>query len=200
MEQREQILKGVSLLFLKFGFKSITMDDIARELGLSKKTLYQHFADKNDLVEQCVQSHLMHMEHCCNVAFQSGNNAIDNMIELTKKVGEHIRSMNPSALYDLKKYFKSSWDKLDKYRYEFIKQNIKKNLNQGKKEGIYYKDLDADIVTHIYTHLVQILTDPESFPKDLSFQLMHKELVKYHMRAICNENGLKILNQKIKEL
>ncbi len=200
MEQKDQILKEASLLFLKFGFKSITMDDVARELGLSKKTLYQHFTDKNDLVEQCVQSHLMHMEQCCNTAFQSGNNAIDNMIELTKKVGENVRSMNPSALFDLKKYFKSSWDKLDKHRYEFIKQNIKKNLNQGKKEGIYYKDLDADIVTHTYTHLVQMLTDPENFPKDLSFPLMHKELVKYHMRAICNEKGLEILNQKIKEL
>lgn len=200
MEQKEQILKEASLLFLKFGFKSITMDDVARELGLSKKTLYQHFADKNDLVEQCVQSHLMHMEHCCNEAFQLGNNAIDNMIELTKKVGENVRSMNPSALFDLKKYFKLSWDKLDKHRYEFIKQNIKKNLNQGKKEGIYYKDLDAEIITHTYTHLVQMLTDPENFPKDLSFPLMHKELVKYHMRAICNEKGLEILNQKLKEI
>ncbi|MFN4083472.1 MAG: TetR/AcrR family transcriptional regulator [Bacteroidia bacterium] len=200
MEQKQQILTEAATLFMKFGFKSITMDDIARELGLSKKTLYLHFNDKNDLVDQCVVNHLNNMQSCCVQLTKQHNSAIDQIIELTKALLENMKQVNQSAIYDLKKYFKTSWDKLENHRNEFIYQQVKTNIQLGKTEGIYYKDIDVETITVLYIHLVQILTDPDKFPANFTYHHMHKELVKYHLRSICNEKGLAILNQKIKEI
>jgi len=200
MPQKQQILIQAAQMFLKFGFKSITMDDISRELGLSKKTVYQHFTDKTDLVEQCVDNHLANMQQCCITCREQADNAIDQMINLTNMLTENMRQVNPSAMFDLKKYFKTAWDNLEKHRNEFIYQNIKQNLIQGKKEGLYYKNLDANTVSIFYIHLVELLTNPDKFTQDISYAHMLKELVKYHMRSICNQKGLELLNIKLKEL
>lgn len=198
MNQKEQILKQAEALFMKFGFKSITMDDVARELGVSKKTLYQYFSDKNDLVDQCVTAHLTEMEDCCKSAHNKNQNAVEKMVEITQMLSESIRQVNPSAMFDLKKYFKPSWDKLDTHRRSFVHEYTVANIKQGKKEGIYHQDIDANHISLIYIHLINLLTDPDNFPNNLDYSQMHIELVSYHMRSVCNQKGLEILKTKLK--
>lgn len=185
---------------MKFGFKSITMDDVARELGHSKKTLYQHFKDKTDLIEQTVDNHLKEMEFCCNAVTAEPLNAIEKVIELTKMLLQNMKQVNQGAIFDLKKYYKPCWDKLENHRKDFIYKQIRQNIQQGIDEGLYYNDLDIETTTVLYTHLVQLLTDPDKFPENFSHHQLHTALVKYHLRSVCNEKGLQFLNKKINEI
>ena len=197
---KNKILIDSEGLFMKFGFKSITMDDIARELGISKKTLYQHFVDKNDLVNQCVELHLADINKNCDCIIQEKSDPIDTMISITQYVGKQIHSVNPSALFDLKKYFKPAWDKLDLHSKEYICDSIRHNIEQGQKKGIYRKDIIVEYVCKFYLHLIHLIINPEFFDKNFDMKKLHHQIITYHLRAICTAKGLETLELKLKEL
>jgi AcrR family transcriptional regulator len=198
-EIKDKILTEAEVLFMRYGFKSITMDDVARELGVSKKTLYQFFADKNDLVNQCVEHYLDNMNKlCCNVVENKELDAIGVMLQISEQMSALIRQVNPSSMFDLKKYFKGAWDKLEADRRSFIKKVIQDNVLFGIKKGLYRKDLDADIVSRIYIYLVGFLTNPDNYDKEeMDIKVMHLEIVKYHLHSICTVKGLELLEEKL---
>lgn len=198
-EIKDKILTEAEVLFMRYGFKSITMDDVARELGVSKKTLYQFFADKNDLVNQCVEHYLDNMNKlCCKVVENKDLDAIGVMLQISEQMNAVIRQINPSSMFDLKKYFKSAWDKLEADRRNFIKRVIQDNIVFGIKKGLYRKDLDADIVSRIYIYLAGFLTNPDNYDKEeMDIKVMHLEIVKYHLRSICTAKGLDLLEEKL---
>ena len=186
-EIKDKILTEAELLFMRYGFKSITMDDVARELGVSKKTLYQFFSDKNDLVNQCVEHYLETMNTmCCSVVENKDLDAISVMLQISEQMNAMIRQINPSSMFDLKKYFKPAWDKLEADRRSFIKRVIQDNILLGVKKGLYRKDLDAETVSRIYIYLVGFLTNPDNYDQEgMDIKEMHLEIVKYHLRSIC---------------
>jgi hypothetical protein len=101
-------------------------------------------------------------------------------------------------MFDLKKYFKGAWDKLEADRRSFIKKVIQDNVLFGIKKGLYRKDLDADIVSRIYIYLVGFLTNPDNYDKEeMDIKVMHLEIVKYHLRSICTVKGLELLEEKL---
>ncbi len=198
-EIKTKILLEAKMLFMRYGFKSITMDDISRELGISKKTLYQHFQDKNDLVDQCVDQQINDMNCNCDEMMEKSDDAISAMLAITDFVGNTIRNLNPSAMYDLKKYFKSNWDKLEANRRQFIFNSIQGNIEAGKKKGLYRKEIDTDMTSRLYVYLVGFITDPESYDRaDMDFKTLHLEMIKYHLRSVCTPKGLELLEEKLK--
>ena len=201
-EIKDKILSGAETLFLRYGFKSITMDDVARELGVSKKTLYQFFVDKNDLVHHCVEHYMDNMNNICNgVVADHSLDAVTVIFKITEQMNAVIRQLNPSSMFDLKKYFKTAWDKLESERKSFIKRTMMENLNQGKKEGLYKTELDAEITSDIYIYLIGYLTNPENHNGQAAdLKTMHFELIKYHLRSICTPKGLTLMNEKFKEI
>jgi AcrR family transcriptional regulator len=198
-EIKDKILTEAELLFMRYGFKSITMDDVARELGVSKKTLYQFFSDKNDLVSQCVDHYLETMNTmCCSVVENKELDAISVMLQISEQMNAMIRQVNPSSMFDLKKYFKGAWDKLEADRRSFIKRVIQDNILLGVKKGLYRKDLDADTVSRIYIYLVGFLTNPDNYDQEgMDIKEMHLEIVKYHLRSICTPKGHELLDEKL---
>ncbi len=197
---KNKILVGSECLFLKYGFKSITMDDIARELGISKKTLYQFFDDKNSLVDQTVIRHISQEECVCNDLFSKIENPIDYMLQITDSFGDIKKQINQSVLYDLKKYFKATWEKLNDFRIGFVYNQVLQNLIKGKEQGYYINNLNEKLVTKFYIHLVDFMLNPDNYQdENLDFKTVHKEMVKYHLHAICTEKGLKYLRKKITE-
>jgi len=198
-EIKEKILTEAEQLFMHYGFKSITMDDVARELGVSKKTLYQFFTDKNDLVNQCVLHYLDNMNMlCCNVVDSKDLDAISVLLQISEKINVVIRHINPSSMFDLKKYFKGAWDKLEADRRSFIKKLIQDNIVFGVKNGLYRKDLDADVVSRIYIYLVSFLINPDNYDKEeMDIKVMHLEIVKYHLRSISTAKGTALLEEKL---
>ncbi len=198
-EIKDKILTEAELLFMRYGFKSITMDDVARELGVSKKTLYQFFSDKNDLVNQCVEHYLETMNNmCCSVVENKDLDAISVMLQISEQMNAMIRQINPSSMFDLKKYFKPAWDKLEADRRSFIKRVIQDNILLGVKKGLYRKDLDAETVSRIYIYLVGFLTNPDNYDQEgMDIKEMHLEIMKYHLRSICTPKGHELLDEKL---
>jgi len=195
---KSKILEEAETLFLKYGFKSITMDDVSRELGISKKTLYQHFTDKQDLVDQCVENHLARISDVCNNAMAEREDAIDVLLYITHFTSTLLKQVSQSSMYDLKKYFKSAWDKLENNRKEFIYASIRQNLENGIKKGLYRKEIKVEAVARIYVHLVGYLIDPDHQHSDIDIRDMHMEIIRYHFHAVCTPKGLEILNERIK--
>ncbi|MCU0421809.1 MAG: TetR/AcrR family transcriptional regulator [Bacteroidia bacterium] len=199
-EVKDKILVEAETLFMRYGFKSITMDDVSRELGISKKTLYQFFADKNDLVNQCVDHHLDSMQNICNhIMNNKENDAIDMMILIADSMKDIMRQMNPSSMFDLKKYFKPAWDKLEEERKGFIRNSVKQNLELGIKKGIYRKDLDIDVISRIYSFLIGYIINPDYYDTaEMDMRSLQVEIIKYHLRSICSPKGYELLEEKIK--
>lgn len=195
-EVKTKILNGAETLFLRYGFKSITMDDIARELGLSKKTLYQFFEDKTKLVDETVSRHIQQEINFCTGLCNSIKNPIEYMLTLTDSFGELKKQINQTILFDLKKYFKPSWDKLNNFRVEFIYNEVLNNLKTGKQEGLYHAEINEEITAIFYIHLVDFLLNPDNNKNSKhDFKVLHSEMMRYHLRSICTDKGLKLLKK-----
>ncbi len=181
-----KILRGAETLFMKYGFKSITMDDVSRELGISKKTLYQYFEDKNDLVKQTVQQHLEDQKASCNNIETQKLDPITYMLNISDSVSVQLRQINPGVLFDLRKYFKTSWDSFIEFKTSFIYKNVLHNLETGQSKGYYHKDIDIKLIASLYVHLIDFLVSPVEFQDEhKNFKEMHFEIMNYHLRALC---------------
>jgi AcrR family transcriptional regulator len=196
-----KIINGATLLFLKFGFKSITMDDIVRELGISKKTLYLYFSDKNELVIKCIERHLQDEKNACHHLRNKELNPVAFLIQITETLSDKKKQINQSILFDLKKYFKEAWELLNEFRKEFIYHQMMDNLNSGKSEGYYKPDLNENLIAKFYIHLIAFMVDPDNDQNShLSIKDIHFEMMKYHIRGICTDKGIKIFNKYLEKL
>lgn len=195
-EIKSKILQGAEALFMRYGFKSITMDDIARELGISKKTLYLYFADKSDLVNQTVDNHLETEKQFCTDLTIKEENPIAFLLAISDNFSNETKHINPAVLFDLKKYFKEAYDKIESYSKEFIYGQVLNNIQQGKSAGLYRSELNDNIIALFYVNMVQFMVNPENYTKEIKdVQLVHKELLQYHLHGILTEKGLKQLDK-----
>lgn len=199
MEEKDIIIKAVEL-FVKYGIKSMTMDDIAREMGVSKKTLYQFVENKKDLVKKVMSLHIHNQQDCICEMHSAEGNAIDKLMEIGAFVNQHMRSLHPSVIFDLKKYHPEAWGYLNKHKEEFIYTTIKSNLEEGMSEGLYREDLKPDLVARLYMGMTNALIDPESFPSDqFSKEELHNEMTKYHIRAVLSKKGIEYIKTKMEK-
>jgi len=188
-------------LYMKYGIKSITMDDVASELGISKKTLYQFVTDKDDLVGKFIDNEIaLRQEEICK-CFGIGFNAIEELFEISNFMNKLMHDQNPTTEYDLKKYYPQHYQKTVKARREGIYNYILLNLKKGIKEGLYRKDMNKEIIAKLYlsrsenTNLNELFT-VEEFTSIKLFM----ELLTYHVRGIATEKGIIVLEKKVKEL
>ena len=164
----QNILEKVGELYNKYGIKSVTMDDVARELGISKKTLYQHVENKNELVEK-VLFHIINQNNCSfEKLAEKDLNAVEELLEVSIFIIKTIQKYNPSTEYDLKKYYPELFKKLNEIKKEKMYDSIIKNIIKGKNEGLYRNDLDEEIITKIQTsRFLNISTDQVINHEDL---------------------------------
>jgi AcrR family transcriptional regulator len=196
--EEEDIISKAGELFVKYGIKSMTMDDISRHLGMSKKTLYQLVDNKNDLVKKVMSHSISNQQNCiCNMHDGKGN-AIDKLLEIGTFVNEHMRALHPSVIFDLKKYHPEAWGFLNEHKQEFIYSTIKENLEEGIKEDLYRSDMNTEMVARLYLAMTNALIDPDSFPSgDFSKEEMHKEMTQYHIRAVLSKQGIDYIKTKM---
>ena len=181
-------------MFSRFGVKNLTMDDIAKELGMSKKTIYQHVNNKADLVRLSLEEFLKEEKANLKAILASTENSVDTIIQLAYYFHGQIREFNPYVLNDLQKYYPDCWAILNDYRYSYFHTVIADNIDNGIREGLYRKDMNADIIAKIYIKGFEILLDQDLFPqKKYVFLEVYKEFLKYHLRGIVSAEGLKLL-------
>ncbi|MEY2923925.1 MAG: hypothetical protein RLZZ337_465, partial [Bacteroidota bacterium] len=197
----KKILVGAAELFMRVGIKSVSMDDIARDLGISKKTIYKHFNDKRDLVSKVMDGKISTEQNMCTQHFDNDENAIQKMINLSKYISQANKSMNHAVLYDLQKYYPSQWKKFESFRVGFISESIRKNIETGMAEGVFRSTIKPDIISRIYVLLIQglmkLLTEQ---PSDYDFVTIYKQMITYHLYGICSAEGLTYLEQHINEI
>jgi DNA-binding XRE family transcriptional regulator len=200
-EELKNILLKVRELYMKYGIKSITMDDVARELGISKKTLYQFVTDKDDLVGKFIDNEMaLRQEEICK-CFGKGFNSIEELFEISIFMNKLVRDQNPATEHDLKKYYPQHFQKTIKARREGIYNYILQNLKKGIKEGLYRKDMDIEIIAKLYLSRTENNQLNELFTVEEFTSLKpFIEVLSYHIRGIATEKGILVLEKKVKEL
>ncbi len=200
MNAEQQLIEQVMRLFMRYGIKSLTMDDIARQLGVSKKTIYKYVSDKNDLVRRAVETQSIEERASIQKICDSGLNAIDEIFEISKVVSEILSQVHPSVHYDLEKYHPEAWCVATKLRQDHVYKCVFGNLTKGKEDGLYREDLNCDVIARIYIAKMDVLFDGVVFPpQQFNFQEVYLEFFRYHIRGIASEKGLKYLIEKVKK-
>ena len=177
------------------------MDDVAREFGISKKTLYQYVTDKPDLVEKVML--LIAEKH--NSFFKKLRakkiNAIEELFEVNKYFTGMLKNYNPSMEYDLRKYYPDLFKKIYEVRRKRMYESIIRNMKKGIKEGLYRRDMDIEIIAKLHVSRIENMYDNEIFTnEELISTKVFNEIFIYHLRGIANVTGIKFLERKLKKL
>ncbi len=190
--KRLEITESALNLFCQFGIKSVSMDDIAREFGMSKKTLYQYVKDKNELVEAALDYAAKKDIEILSIFHRKDLNAIEQFFEFKKIMEPHIGQYQPTILYDLKKYYPALLNEFKEKQKVFILDAYTANINQGKSEGFYEEDINEKIIARLLlAHHIFTFDDTNGLftSNELRSMELFGEVFKYHFRGICTSVG-----------
>lgn len=200
MEVKERILEKAHELFNRYGIRSVSMDDIATQLGMSKKTLYQYYADKDELVSAVFTRVLEGNKSNCCLAEQEADDALHEVFLAFDRVQELFAKMNPAVLFDMEKYHPGTYKTFKEYQNGFLYKMISANLERGVKEGLYREDMEIDILTRFRIHSVMLPFDPDVFPNNRS-HLVHIEqvLLEHFLYGLATPKGQKLIQKYLSQ-
>ncbi|KAA1246551.1 TetR/AcrR family transcriptional regulator [Aquimarina sp. RZ0] len=197
---KEKIIEKANDMFLNFGFKSVTMDDLASEMGISKKTIYTHFQNKTKLVEATTD-----FLFCCvcdgiDSILEENKEPIEELYAIKAFLMYHLKDEKTSPQYQLQKYYPKIHNTLKVKQFEAMQECVIENLVRGIKKGVFRADINIEIISRIYFIGMMGIKDQEMFPRQ-SFPVskLMTEYLEYHVRGIVTEKGQTILNNLIKE-
>jgi AcrR family transcriptional regulator len=205
MNDQEKLVRTATELYLRYGVKSVSMDDISRELGISKKTLYQYVENKRDLVQKVMASHL-NSEKCMMEEIRGeARDAVEEMVLIARYVLSIFKQVSPGTMYDLKKYYRKVWDEWEVFHKEHIFKAIRQNLINGIDQGLYREKMNPDIVARLYVAKASVITDEEIFPPSMfKREELFLQYVHYHMHGILSNVGkekfMEYINQSENQL
>ncbi|HTK21506.1 MAG TPA: TetR/AcrR family transcriptional regulator [Mucilaginibacter sp.] len=196
MGQIERIIQGGEELFLTAGIKSVTMDDIAKHLGMSKKTIYQFFKDKNELVIALVKKKLQEDEdQMCTLISKSGN-VIEEMINMMKCSEEIFSRINPIVIHDLQKYHPDAWQQFQDFKAGVIVRTLEELLTKGIQQGYIRPDIDVKIMARMRVMQVEMGFNTNIFPlAEFSPWKVQYQLLEHFNFGICTLKGFKLLDE-----
>lgn len=197
-EELKNILEKSTALFMRYGTNSVSMDDIARELGMSKKTIYKFVENKDDLVMKVIMSHL-EGEGCQIMNMRDKSlNAVDELITMGEYRIQELSKMNPSVIYDLMKYHRKVWEALEHFESGYFKEIMMDNIKRGQKEGLYRPELDPNITALLNISAGSVILEQKFFPTpEFSLPIVfaaHIEMVLYGM---CTAQGVEVYKERI---
>ncbi len=196
MDHTELILREAAKMFIKFGIKNVTMDDISHELHVSKRTLYELFHNKHDLVERIVLSQIDSEKRLLLDIISESENAIDIMLRSSKFILHMYSKLRPTVLFDLKRIYPDIWQNVESFNNEYIRKMIEKNLVRGKKEHLYRQDLEPKILSTFYTLSLQLFANEDNEElKEFNFVDLTNQFFKYHLYGIMSEKGRAYFNK-----
>ena len=198
---KEDIVKRALNDFMQYGFKTFTIDDLANKMGMSKKTLYEHFPSKQDLVDACLD-YALEMS-CTNVTtfVQGEGSVIENVYRNQKKVQEVFNINSDRPIWELQKYYPKTYERMEG---EFAKTDalfIDKLLEKGWQEGLFRKDINVNFYKVFYTSVQRLRSITHTFPeREFPFWETIYTILEYFFRILVNEKGLKELERVLKEV
>ncbi len=200
-ELKEQILGKSDELFIRYGIKSISMDDLARELGISKKTLYQFVDNKADLIQQVFQRRISQEKALMARFREDAEDAIDEMLRLARYVIGVLREISPTTVYDLQKYYREVWEKMEALQQQHVFEIILENLKRGMDQGLYRENLNPEIIAKLYVAKTSMVADKDFFPSaEYNMGTLFQEYFRYHIYGIASPKGLRLLEAHLDPL
>ena len=199
MEKMEKdILAKAVEMFDRHGLRPVTMDDIAREMSISKKTLYKYYANKEDLVTRAVVQMFQEISGNMTELLEHQGNAIDMLFSMDEVICSTIEKHDPSMQFQLERYYPEVSAMLEGMKKETVFLMMENNIKRGKEEGLYRADLDAQVVTYLYYSRAQLMMEEDMGPfKDRPIEDVMREILVYHIRGVASDKGLAYLEEKM---
>jgi AcrR family transcriptional regulator len=200
-EELMHILQKVRLLYRKYGIRSVTMDDVSHELGISKKTLYQYVRDKDELVHKVVEMEIADRQEKMMITCTDQQNAIEQLLEIARCISIMLKDYSAASEYDLRKYYPDLYVKVRDLRRNHIYRFIIDNLNKGKTEGLYREEINEEIISKLNVSVIDGMVDNEVVTiSEFMDQRFFNEFFIYHIRGIVNAKGLVFLESHLDDL
>lgn len=200
MKTANKILKGAEELFFRYGLRSVTMDDIAKHLGVSKKTIYKSYKDKNQVVMKLMEHRLQEDELQIKKDIECSENVIEEIFNAMKHLADVMTKINPNVFYDLKKYYPKAWQLFLQFKEKCVLKTVESALDKGKKQGYIRTDINSKVLAVLRVQEIEMGFNPVVFPPEkfnpLEVQLA---LTEHFLYGICTLRGHKLIN-KIKQI
>ncbi|MGH2648130.1 MAG: TetR/AcrR family transcriptional regulator [Ginsengibacter sp.] len=200
MEIRDRIKQKADELFRRYGIKSVTMDEIAGQLGVSKKTIYHSFSDKNELVDGVIVDMLKFNKDCCQTYKKNSHNAIHEVFQAMDMLQVIFDNMNPSILFDIERNYPSTYKKFKEFKYKFLFEVVKDNIERGIHEELYRPEINIDVVAKVRLETMMLPFDEQLFPKNkFSMVMLHQQIIEHFLFGIASLKGYKLILKYQKE-
>ncbi|GAA4273825.1 TetR/AcrR family transcriptional regulator [Aquimarina gracilis] len=197
---KEKIVEKANDLFLNLGFKSVTMDDLASEMGISKKTIYTHFQNKTKLVEETTKHLFCKITEGINTILEENLDPIEELYAIKAFVMHHLKNEKTAPLHQLEKYYPKIHQGLKSKQFEVFQECVVDNLKRGIEKGVFRKNIDIQFISRIYFIGTNGIKDKNMFPEQMfPVAKLMDDYLEYHILGITTEKGRKILNNLIKE-
>lgn len=196
MEPKERILIKARDLFLQYGIRSVSMDDIANNLGMSKKTLYQYYADKDELVNAVIDGHINEIQLECLDCHKKANDAVHEIILTMEHIMEELQNMNPMILYDLEKFHHQAFRRFKEYKDKFLAQLIRENIEWGIKDELYRPEIDVDVMCKFRLESLMIPFNVAVFPPGkYNLGQLSREIIEHFVYGLATIKGHKLIQK-----
>jgi TetR/AcrR family transcriptional regulator, cholesterol catabolism regulator len=191
---QERIKQKADELFRRYGIRSVTMDEIAAQLGISKKTIYQYYTDKDQLVDAVAIEEIRFSQNSCLQDMAESANAIEEIFRVMEFVETMFRNMNPSMLYDLEKYHPSGYKKFLEHKNKFLFEMIRKNLERGIKEELYRPEINVEMMTQYRLESMMLAFNPEIFPPTkFNMVELQQAIIEHFLYGLATLKGYKLI-------
>ena len=200
-ETRDRILAAAEELFMRYGFKSITMDEIARHLGVSKKTIYQHFEDKDAIVCECIASH-MDCEKCTAAEVLSkASNPVEEFLIEAQHLKMTFNMVHPTIIFELRKYHPKAWAIFQEHKEQWMIRSIVENLKKGMETGYYRPDIEPEILARLRMEQMALGFDPTVFPNGrFELKAIQLQFIEHFIHGILTDKGRDFLNSYVQNI
>lgn len=198
---KQQLIDKAEELFMRYGIRSVSMDDLVRELGISKKTLYQFIDNKSDLVRDIFVSRIERERNAIQQIRQQSASAIEGLVTVAQFVIKQLRLISPSLRYDLEKYYQPVHKEMEQLHFGFFLTFVEENLTRGIKEGLYRDSIDIPITARLFLGMALQLGHDDLFPvNEFPLEKLFRELFNYHLHSVVSQQGLLEFNALLKQV
>ncbi len=197
--KKKIILKAINLFF-SLGFKSVTMDDLAQSMSISKKTIYQFFKNKNQLISSCTESIQKQLVETFKEIRKNADNPIVELFEIKKEAMKILGNTETAPQFQLQKFYPEIYEEIKNREFNLFKDNFQESLKRGIKSEYFRKEINIDFVTRIYLNGMRGVRDINLFPlNEFKVDEVIEDFIEYHLRAISTKKGLSLLNKIYKK-
>ncbi len=190
----ERIKQKTHDLVMQYGIRSVSMDDIAAALGISKKTIYQYYADKDELVEAVIADKIAENQQCCLQDRARAKDAIHEVFLAIEMIQEVFQNMNPAVMYDMEKFHPKSFNHFLQHKYKFLYKVFTENIERGMAEGLYREDIDVEIMVKARLECMMLAFNQQLFPKNkYNLAYVETQLTEHFLFGLASQKGYKLI-------